>query len=344
MSIPDWRSVASDIAFTLRNLRKAPGFFLIAMLAIVLGVSSSTTVFSLINAVLIRPLPYGHPESLHYIWAPLVKVAGVGKEFAPFQTDVLAMQRSNHSFVNITAVDRYLAFVRGAHPFRAGAARVLGNFFQTMEVRAEIGRVLLPQDDLPGSPLVAAISDDLWRSQFGADPNIIGRVIQIDKRKFRLVGVIEQKFTYPQSNDFPGQYQFAWLHKTDIWTPAAITSQELATPDFNFSAVIGRLPPGASPAAAQIELSALQDHLALQHPASIRRAQILLTPFVESTFGPVRPLLRLLTGAVSLVLLLSCANFAGLLMARASNRAHEFGIRSALGARRSRLVRLLLTE
>jgi hypothetical protein len=225
-------------------MRKAPGFFLIAMLAIVLGISSTTAVFSLINAVLIRSLPYSDPNSLTYIWSPLRQVVGVEQEIAPFQTDVIAMQNANRSFTNITALQRYVAYVSGTQVFRIGAARVLGNFFETMDSHAELGRVLIPDDDQPGKQLVAVISDVLWRSRFGGDPNMVGKTMRIDRNTYRLVGVMQKDFSYPHNYDYPGQYQFAWLSRTDIWTPAAVTASELATPDFNFDAVIGRLRPG----------------------------------------------------------------------------------------------------
>ncbi len=339
-----WCSLEADLQFTFRSIRKSPGFFLIAMLAIVLGVSSTTTVFSLIHAVLIRSLPYDDPGKLTYIWSPLRRVAGIEKEIAPFYTDVISMQNVNRSFTSITAVQRYLAYIRGARAFRIGAARVTGNFFQTMEAHAELGRVLVPDDDRPGKQLVAVISHRLWRSRFSGDPNIIGKTMQIDRSLYRLVGVMQEEFSYPHNSDYPGQYQFGWLGRTDIWTPAAITPKELATPDFNFDAVVGRLRPTSTVAQAQSELSILQGQLAPQHPQELRRSGILLVPFLKSTFGPVQPLLRLLIGAVSLVLLLACGNLAGLLMARAVDRMHELGIRSALGAERSRLMRLLLTE
>jgi putative ABC transport system permease protein len=188
--IKDCHPLLGDIQFTFRSMRKAPGFFLIAMLAIVLGISSTTTVFSLINAVLIRSLPYSDPKSLSYIWSPLREVVGVEKEIAPFETDVMAMQNANRSFTNITAVQRYIAYIRGIQAFRIGAARVLGNFFQTMESHVELGRVLDPDDDQPGKQFVAVISDALWRSRFGGDPNIIGKTIRIDRNNYRLAPIL----------------------------------------------------------------------------------------------------------------------------------------------------------
>ncbi len=339
-----WLSLAGDVVFTFRTIQKAPGFFLIAILAILLGVSSTTTVFSLLSAVLIHPLPYGDPARLIYVWSPLHGVSGIDNEIAPFHTDVIAMQNVNRSFASITAVQRYVAYIRGTHPFRVGAARVLGNFFQTMGAHAEVGRVLTPSDDQPGDQFVAVISDGLWRSRFGGDPNVVGKTMRIDRNTYRLVGVVQKEFSYPQSSDYPGQYQFGRLGPTGVWTPAAVTPRELATPDFNFDAVVGRLRPSSTIAEAQSELSILQSRLASQHLERLRRSGILLVPLLESTFGPAQPLLRLLISAVSLVLLLTCANLAGLLMARGVDRMHELGIRSALGAERARLMRLLLTE
>ena len=238
---------------------------------------------------------------------------------------------------------RYIALLNDGNPQRIGAARVLGNFFQTLEASAQLGRTIDTGDDHPDRQLAVVISDGLWHSRFGGDPGVLGKTIHADRHSYRVIGVMTKEFSYPHGNDFPGQYQFASLARTDIWVPAALTPQQQAGRDQQeFDAVIGRLRPGVSLSRAQSEISAIQNQLEPVHPEG--RMQALLVPFVETTIGPVRPLLHLLISAVCLVLLLACGNLTSLLIARASDRVHEMGVRNALGAQRSHLVRLMLTE
>jgi hypothetical protein len=160
-----------------------------------------------------------------------------------------------------------------------------------------------------------------------------------------VIGVMAREFSYPHGNDFPGQYQFASLPRTEIWLPAALTPKQQSEPGFDgFDAAVGRLRQGVGLLQAQSEMSAIEKRLEPFHPEGWRDLQALLVPFIETTVGPVRPLLRLLMGAVFLVLLMACGNFASLLMARAADTRHEIGVRMALGAKRSRLIRLMLTE
>ncbi len=334
----------NDLRHSYRALTKKPGFLLTSVLAIVLGVSATTTVFSLINAVLIRSLPYGEPERLVYMWTPLADAPGFGKEISPLFEDMISWQEVSVSFTSITAMQRYAALWGDGNAERVGAARVLGNFFATLEARPQLGRAIEAEDDRVGGPLVAVISDALWRSRFGGDSAVLGKIIHLDRRAYRVVGVMPKEFSYPHGNDFPGQYQFASLARTDLWVRAAITAKERATRDFGLDAVIGRIRPGTSLRQAQAEISAVEKRLAATHPEGMRNTGALLVPFIETILGSVRPLLRLLMGAVCLVLCMASGNLASLLMARASERIHELGVRTALGAERSRLIRLLMTE
>jgi predicted permease len=343
-SVEHFHVFASDLRQSIRSLIKSPGFLVVSLLAMMLGVGATTTVFSLLNAVLIRSLPYGNAEQLVYLWTPLFKTADVEKEIAPPYSDVVSWQRESRTLSSITCVQRYRAELKDRAPLHVGAARVLGNFFETLDVYPEIGRTLRRVDEAPGNQFVAVISDMLWRSHFGGSPEILGKTIYLDDKYYRVVGVMPKQFSYPQGNDFPGQYQFASLPHTDIWVPAAFTKKELADPDFGLDAAIGRLRTGATLSSAQFEVSALERRLVTLHSEGMRDSQALLIPFIETTIGPVRPLFHLLTGSVLLVLFMSCGNLAGLLLARAIDRAPELGLRTALGAKRSRLVRSMMTE
>jgi putative ABC transport system permease protein len=336
---------AADLRYSARALKKTPGFAFGALLAIVLGVCATTTVFSLIYAVLIRSLPYGNPERLVYMWTPAPHIRDLPRERSPFYADIVAWQKASHAFTNITAMQRYLAVLTDGSAQRVGAARVLGNFFQTLEANPQTGRVIDATDDRPAAGRVAVISDNLWRTRFGGDPRAIGRTIHIDRQPYRVIGVMPREFSYPHGNDFPGQYQFASLRRTDVWVPAALTPAQQSDPRFeDMDAAIGRLRGGVTVAQAQGELAALEKHLNAVHPDAWKDLEVLLVPFLETSVGPVRPLMRLLTGAVCMILLMACSNLASLLMARAANRVHELGVRTALGAERWRLVRLMLTE
>ena len=205
--------LASDLRRAARVLAKAPGFVIAALLAIVLGVTSTTVVFSLINAVLIRSLPYGNAERLVYMWTPVPGTSGLPRELGPYYSDVIAWQRDGKAFEAITGLRRYMALLTGESPQRVGGARVLGNFFLTLDAQAQLGRTIEPEDDQPGSQFVAVISDALWRSRFAGNPSAIGKTIFINKQPYRVIGVMPPEFSYPGGNRLPAPTRVRAVYK-----------------------------------------------------------------------------------------------------------------------------------
>ena len=323
----------TDLRRAVRVLRSSPGFTAAAVITLALGIAANTAVFSVLRSVLLRPLPYA--ESVQVVLAVERDSSGNNR---------LASYPTFMDWREGTDVFESMAFVRGSGSLLkgpAGAERLVtayvsDDFFRVLQEPALIGRALIADDMRPGAPAVAVLSERLWRRRFGGDPSVVGRPIQLDDRSFTVVGVMGADFGYP-----------VWA---ELWAPlatvppaaATVLSQRGVHAD---SRVIGRIRPGVDSVAARHGLSLVAARLASAWPAENGAWRAVdLTPVSAEVIGTVGPQLRLLTVAVALVLLIACVNIANLSLARAATRARELAVRTALGARRRELARLLLAE
>ncbi|HEY1646510.1 MAG TPA: ABC transporter permease [Terracidiphilus sp.] len=332
-----------DVRYGVRTLRRSPGFAIVAVGTLALGIGACTAVFSLVNAVLLRPLPYGDPRRLVYLFTPNPRFKAPAEIFGPSYGDFYDLKKQSHSFQSMTAFDQktFNLASQGAVE-RVGAATVDGDFFQTLQASPVLGRAIGPDDDQPGRDRVVVIGYSLWQSMFAASADVLHRSLLLDENRYQIIGVMPAEFEYPHFSDLP--YGQPEIKATQIWLPLALTPQRKADHDNLNGNAIARLRPGVSPVQAQAEMSAIMAHLNLLHNAEMRGWGAQVDSFMDNTMGPVRPLLWMLLSAVGLVLLIACGNAANLLLARAASRMRELGMRVALGAGRSRIIRQLLTE
>ncbi len=318
--------LVQDFRYACRALRKNPSFTGVAVLALALGIGANSAIFSVIDAVLLAPLPYPRFDELVMVWE---SDGGAEQEWVT-PANFLDWQDQTRTFSGMAAFSEVnLNLIGSGEPERLQGCRTSATLFPVLGIEPLVGRFLMPDDDVFGGPRVVVLSHRLWQRSFGSDPGLVGRTINLNSEAHTVVGVMPARFAFPSAD-------------TLFWVPLAFTADEALQRRSHYLRVVGRLDAGVALGQAQADMNRVAAGLHERFASS--NTDTILIPLQQQRVGSVGPLLLVLAGAVGFVLLIACANVANLLLSRASSRRREIAVRAALGAGRLRLVRQLLTE